>query len=162
MTRLAISPAAPYRGRIVYFRVEEDEAYYRSDPTSGWGEIAIGGVTIVDVEGNVEAQTSGGAMDIADVSGRIEAVTSGGAISASFRTEPSGVLKTSGGRIEVAFPADAGVDLDAETSGGSVSVELPVLTKGKSDRNHVVGKINGGGALLQLRTSGGNISVRAI
>jgi len=120
-----------------------------------------GRVDIAEIDGNVEARTSGGAVDVRDVSGRIEATTSGGAIEASFRDEPSGILQTSGGRIEVTFPATASVDLDAETSGGTVSVEHALVGAGEDDRRRVVGKINGGGALLRLRTSGGNIVVRA-
>lgn len=49
---LARSPAAPFAGRVVLFRSEENEAAYRSDPTGGWGEVALGGVSIVPVEGN--------------------------------------------------------------------------------------------------------------
>lgn len=49
---LAMTPAAPFAGRIVLFRAEENDAAYRSDPTAGWGEVALGGVSIVPVEGN--------------------------------------------------------------------------------------------------------------
>lgn len=121
-----------------------------------------GRVDIGTVEGNVEARTSGGALALQHVAGRIEATTSGGAISASFTGAPSGLLQTSGGQIEVGFPADAATDLDAETSGGSVSVEHQMLMSGSATRQHVSGKINGGGSPLRLRTSGGNIRVRAL
>jgi len=52
--RLALqySPAEPIATRLVYFRSAENDAYYRSDPTSGWGEIATGGVTHFDVSAN--------------------------------------------------------------------------------------------------------------
>lgn len=49
---LDASPAEPFSGHIAYFRAEENAAIYRSDPTAGWGEIALGGVTIADVPGN--------------------------------------------------------------------------------------------------------------
>lgn len=43
------SPAEPIAARIVYFRSDSDEAFFRSDPTRGWGEIATDGVTPIDV-----------------------------------------------------------------------------------------------------------------
>lgn len=49
---LAMTPAAPFAGRVVLFRGEENDASYRSDPTAGWGEVALGGVNVVTVEGN--------------------------------------------------------------------------------------------------------------
>ncbi len=52
-------------------------------------------------------------------------------------------------------------DLDARTSGGRVEVEHGIAVRGRLERSRVVGKINGGGRTLQLRTSGGSIQVRA-
>ncbi len=49
---LAATPAAPIRAHIIYFRAEENDAYYRADPTSGWGEISSGSVITADVKGS--------------------------------------------------------------------------------------------------------------
>lgn len=49
---LAMTPAAPFAGRVVLFRAEENDAAYRSDPTAGWGEVALLGVSVVPVAGN--------------------------------------------------------------------------------------------------------------
>lgn len=119
-----------------------------------------GRIEMKAVSGDAEAVTSGGGLDLHAIGGRIEAQTSGGAIAASFSRAPSGTLETSGGRIEVSFAADAKVDLDAETSGGRVDVEH-VVAASDSSRHRVVGRINGGGPHLRLRTTGGNIRVRA-
>ena len=43
------SPAEPIAAHVIYFRSTENEADYRSDPTCGWGEIATGGVTVIDI-----------------------------------------------------------------------------------------------------------------
>ncbi len=120
-----------------------------------------GRIRASEISGDVEAQTSGGPIKIKDVAGGVDLHTSGGGISVRFTDDPEGQLETSGGSIEVEFPEDAGVDLDAQTSGGRVEVEHGILVRGSLDRSHVVGKINGGGRTLQLRTSGGSIQVRA-
>jgi len=50
------------------------------------------------------------------------------------------------------------VNVDASTSGGSVSSDFPVPTSG--DHQNLRAAINGGGPLLQLRTSGGGINIQ--
>jgi DUF4097 and DUF4098 domain-containing protein YvlB len=122
-------------------------------------ETSGGAITAADIRGNIEVKTSGGTIDLQDVDGRFEASTSGGAINASFIEAPEGILQTSGGAIDVSFPAQSQVDLDAKTSGGSVSVDHRIDAS-ENDRHHVVGRINGGGPMLRLRTSGGSIHVR--
>jgi len=126
-------------------------------------ETSGGSVTIADVTGDVRTRTSGGRIQITRASGEVEAATSGGNISVSFTGAPAGSLETSGGRIEVRFPETAGANLDAQTSGGRVEVaQRHSLRSGEDDPRHVVGQINGGGAALRLRTSGGNIAVGAL
>ena len=58
--------------------------------------------------------------------------------------------------IEIA----AAFTLEAETSGGHVSSEIPVTPLGKMERGRLSGTVNGGGKLLYLHTSGGHIEIR--
>ena len=127
-------------------------------------ETSGGGITVRKAGGNVRVQTSGGGIRLEEVEGgEVKAETSGGPIDARFARSPRGEvsLHTSGGGIVVRLPESAGVDLDAQTSGGSVKCDFPITlpagTTGK--RNELVGKINGGGAKVVARTSGGGISV---
>ena len=55
---------------------------------------------------------------------------------------------------------DVGVEIDARTSGGRVEVDAPLRMRGSIDHSHVQGELFGGGPLLRLHTSGGNIRVR--
>ena len=119
-----------------------------------------GRIRAAEVTGRVKAHTSGGPIKVTDVQGAVDLHTSGGEISVRFTDAPEGVLETSGGGIEVEFPEDVGADLDAKVSGGRVEVEHGILVQGSQDPQHVVGKVNGGGRRLRLRTSGGNIRVR--
>ncbi len=76
-------------------------------------------------------------------------------------SDAEGDIETSGGGIEVEVDQDASLDLDARTSGGRVKVEGDILIRGgTSSRSEVQGEINGGGPLLSLRTSGGNVRLR--
>lgn len=49
---LAASPAAFHAGGVVVFRTDEQDASWRSDPTGGWGEVALGGVRTITLPGN--------------------------------------------------------------------------------------------------------------
>jgi hypothetical protein len=120
-----------------------------------------GSIHISEVNGDVEVETSGGSIRIRDVDGVVEAETSGGAISVRFTGAPAGELETSGGSIEVQFPPGKGVDLEAQTSGGRVSIDEEFAISGRAGRSEVEAKLNGGGPELSLETSGGNIRVRA-
>jgi len=141
-----------------------------------------GGIHLGEIEGNTTAQTSGGSIhakkltgksvvktsgggiEVADIKGSLEAGTSGGSVAATMAEQPSGDcrLYTSGGGIKVNLAEKVAVDVDARTSGGRVVTELPVTTtaQGETKNNRLQGKINGGGPLLSLETSGGSIYLR--
>ena len=70
------------------------------------------------------------------------------------------MLETSGGSVALTVPRALGAELDARTSGGRVSVDVPVAARVRG-RSEVRGPVNGGGPLLRLRTSGGSVSVHS-
>jgi hypothetical protein len=119
-----------------------------------------GSIRLAGVKGDLEARTSGGSIKIEDAGGEVDARTSGGSITARFVEEPWGRLETSGGSISVEFRQGAGSDLDARASGGQVKIDHSIRSEGKHGRHSFRGTLNGGGAPLQLRTSGGSIRVR--
>jgi DUF4097 and DUF4098 domain-containing protein YvlB len=119
-----------------------------------------GPIRIFAVTGSVEARTSGGPIEILGAADRVDANTSGGAISVRFTEAPSGVLETSGGDIDVEFPEDEGMDLDARTSGGSVRIDEQIAVRGRVEPTRVEAELNEGGDRLRLRTSGGDIRIR--
>lgn len=120
-----------------------------------------GRVQVAYVNGDVEARSSGGRIEIHGVVGEVDARTSGGRVDVSFVDEPSGRIETSGGLVEVLFPDGEGAELDARTSGGRVEVEHEIALHGRERRHQAVGQIAGGGPPLRVRTSGGDIRIRA-
>jgi hypothetical protein len=123
-----------------------------------------GPVAVKNFHGGVEVRSSGGGITVENVTGKVEGATSGGAISARFGSPLSEPVKleTTGGGVTFHVAENAAFDLDASTSGGRVSCELPVVTGGKPTRQRLKGPVNGGGKPVVLRTSGGSIAVRKL
>jgi len=120
-----------------------------------------GNITVDRAVGPADLGTSGGDIRIGSVENTVHASTSGGNVFAGI----AGLLKgdcslhTSGGEVKVKVDRTAAFDLDASTSGGDVEAAGLTLTieRGGTGRSHLAGKVNGGGPLLKLRTSGGDI-----
>jgi len=114
--------------------------------------------------GEADLSTSGGNIVINSVLGRLNASTSGGDIKATIEGELKGScdLSTSGGNVVVAVEKSAAFDLKSRTSGGSVNADGLTITidKGGIGKSSLSGKVNGGGPLLALGTSGGDIRIR--
>lgn len=123
--------------------------------TSG-GEIKVDKVT-----GPASLDTSGGAIRVARAENTVHADTSGGAVEVGFYGPLKGAstLDTSGGSITVRVDDTAAFDLVADTSGGRVKCELPIVDRGDHENDHLEGKVNGGGPRLKLDTSSGDIRI---
>jgi len=144
-----------------------------ADLNTGGGDLRLDGV-----EGSVRAQTSGGDIRLAGSSGSLDLHTSGGQIEVKkfsgswIRAETSGgnilaelaaspredcSLRAGGGSVRVALAADMHARIDASARGGDVSSDVPVQSEGERGDGVLKGTINGGGATVLLRSSGGDI-----
>jgi DUF4097 and DUF4098 domain-containing protein YvlB len=121
-----------------------------------------GSIKVLDHKGDLTARTSGGSITVERVEGNVQASTSGGSVNALLTKAPTADvrLETSGGGITVGLPEGTAAELDAQTSGGSVHSDLPLTSVEHKSRSALRGKINNGGAKVQLRTSGGSIHVK--
>lgn len=140
-------------------RIEEAGAQVNARTSSG-------SIAIKVARGRAELRDSGGDIKIEQAHAAVQANTSSGTIAVGFVAPPTEPcrLEVSGGGISVVLPKSAAVDLDAKTSGGKAESELPVTTtvQGQSRSGVLQGKINGGGPLLFLRASSGNIRLRTL
>jgi Toastrack DUF4097 len=120
-----------------------------------------GSVTLAAVTGDVTATSSGGGVHIGGAGGRVKAGSSGGPVEVGFAAgnAKGGDIDSSGGGVSVTVDPAASLDVDASSSGGPVRCDLPVTIQGAVSRDSLHGKLNGGGALLRLRSSGGGISI---
>jgi hypothetical protein len=114
--------------------------------------------------GEAELSTSGGNIVIKSVRSRLHASTSGGDIHANIEGALKGDCKltTSGGEVIVAVDKDTAFDLKSHTSGGDVDATglTIAIDQGGLRKSSLAGKVNGGGPLLYLGSSGGDIRIR--
>ncbi len=125
--------------------------------TSG-GNISAGRVV-----GPADLRTSGGDIRIDSVENTLTAHTSGGDVRAVFAGPLKGdcSLSTSGGEVKATVGQGAGFQLDASTSGGEVNAAGLTITieRGGLGKSTLSGAVNGGGPVLKLHSSGGDIVV---
>lgn len=109
--------------------------------------------------GDVEVETGSGGIEMSGVKGSVRARTGSGSISA--QGEPAGRwrLHTGSGTVTVRLPEKAAFDLDAQASSGNIETTHSITVVGTLGRHELRGKANGGGPLLELSTSSGNIHI---
>ena len=125
---------------------------------SGVGNIELGSIT-----GEVIAKTGGpGKVVLKECQSGVEAASGVGNIHAEIPTQlmHPWTLRTSGpGKIEVVLSSKTAVNIDAETN-GSISSDIPIQIQGLLTKHKLKGTLNGGGPLLKLRTSLGEIRLK--
>jgi hypothetical protein len=121
-----------------------------------------GSVETRRVTGRVKAVAEGGSIAIADASDSIEARASGGSVAASISKQPKAETKiiADAGNIELRLPESASVTVDASCTAGRLRSDFSLLGHQIDDPGRLKGTINGGGPLVMLRASAGNISLR--
>jgi len=139
--------------------------HIRTDQIHGDVDIATsgGGIEAESIDGSLNAKTSGGPIRIHGITGRVDARTSGGSIEAFFSkgNQGGGVLETSGGSIYAKLDPAVNLELDASSSGGGVSSNLPIRQAGWNSWDSLRGTLGSGGNVLRLHTSGGGVRIEA-
>src|SRR6266436_2192756 len=138
-----------------------------------------GGIRVMYVSGPMELESSSGSICLTRVAGTLQASTSGGTITAWINPEapPGGgnvrlagasQLASGNGDIIVFLPRNLAANIDATViNGGEGHIEAdPALhltvqaSANGSGQVHAMAVLNGGGAPLKLKTTGGKIRLK--
>jgi TonB family protein len=139
-----------------------------------------GGIRIISVSGPMELESSSGSICLTKVAGAIRAATAGGTITAWINPDAPSAgdtvhlagpsqLASGAGDIIVFLPRNLAANIDATVETGGehrfeVDPALPLSIQGLANRAagpvHATGALNGGGALLKLRTTAGKIRLQ--
>lgn len=130
-----------------------------------------GGIRVRGAAGPVAVRTAGGGITVEGVRGAIEASTAGGGITAELvLADPDAdthcTLETAGGDVVLRLPADLQATIDAEIQldgarrDYGIASDFPLEIDDGARRITARGTINGGGDLIRLRTTNGDIEIR--
>ena len=142
-------------------------------------ETGGGGVRVMYVSGPMEVETSGGGICLTQVSNVVRAATGNGTITAWITPDPGGSshtvhlagpsqLASGTGDIIVFLPRNLAANIDASVEdGGPGRIEAdPALGLNVDTHEpgsmHASGTLNGGGALLKLRSRAGKIRLQYV
>jgi DUF4097 and DUF4098 domain-containing protein YvlB len=130
------------------------------DLSTNSGDISIDGV-----EGKLTANTEFGGIEIANAElvtlalrTNSGTVTFNGSLGAGPHT-----VKSEFGAVDITLPADVKLDVDLSTEFGKIKSDLPisitVTETSDSNRDQLVGSINGGGDQLTVETNNGSVTI---
>ena len=119
-----------------------------------------GDIICKETNGDLRAETSGGDINLGVSDGKIYAETSGGDIEIDYAGVNKGIdASTSGGEVHVKLPANFKAKAHLETSGGEITNNFSNAKAMRVSRGKVDAEFNGGGEILKLETTGGDIIV---
>jgi hypothetical protein len=125
------------------------------------GRTGSGHITLEQTaSGSVRANTGSGGMELRGVHGSLDARAGSGTITAEGNPTGSWTVDSGSGNIHLKLASEAGFDLDAHTSSGSISVSQPVTVQGTMGHKELRGKVHGGGVPVQVETGSGNIEIQ--
>jgi TonB family protein len=138
-----------------------------------------GGIRVMYVSGPMELESSSGSICLTRVAGALQAATSGGTITAWINPDPppgggnvrlagASQLSSGNGDIIVFLPRNLAANIEATVAnGGERRIEAdPALhltvqaSTNSSGSVHAMAVLNGGGAALKLKTTGGRIRLK--
>lgn len=139
------------------------------------GEIVVsrctGAVDLGVTRGNIRAGTifgtaklrnASGDIEIQSARGGVDATTAAGNVTAGFPKQLQGAsnIKADGGSILARLDPAVRCDVRASSIWGQVQTALPFAAPpGGNSKRLVAGKLNGGGPLITLHASGGNVKL---
>jgi DUF4097 and DUF4098 domain-containing protein YvlB len=126
-------------------------------------ESVDGEVRLYQVKGDVSAHTVDGDLAIDGTLEALAAKSTDGSI--EVRAQPGSQvsrewsIQTTDGDITLGVPEGLAADVEINTSDGRIKVDHPLTVGGSISERRLEGKLYGGGRLLRLRSSDGNVSI---
>jgi DUF4097 and DUF4098 domain-containing protein YvlB len=124
--------------------------------------VTRGSLRVGTIFGPAKLRNASGDIEIQSARGGVTASTAAGDITAGFPRQLAGNadLKVDGGSIEAKLDPAVRCEVHASSIWGQVRSALPFEPQpGGNSKRLLIGKLNGGGPLLTLRASGGNVKL---
>lgn len=123
-----------------------------------------GVVTVTGLRGDVRARTTNGSIKgLGIVATNVDASVTNGTVEIELASAPSTgsiELESVNGAVELRLPSESKADVTARSVNGGISVNgLSLELVGEQSRRRLEGKLNGGGARVNLETTNGGVRI---
>ena len=126
-----------------------------------------GGISIGNVEGNMDFETRNGGISVKEVAGNVKGRTKNGGVNAKLDGKSwkgAGLdLETTNGGINLTLPENFAAHLETGTVNGGFNSDLELTVKLKDFRRgvNINTDINGGGAPVRVVTTNGGVRINS-
>lgn len=123
-----------------------------------------GGIELSGLTGRIEAEATNGGVKAREIAGPISARTTNGGVEVDLARLAEGGVKLSctNGGITLRLPSDAKATISARVTNGGVSATGLDLEQSAGDgRRRLEGRLNGGGAPVEIEGMNGGIRISA-
>ncbi len=158
----------------------------KADQLSGTIDLGSsnGGMTLDSLQGALRVRTSNGAINATRLDGKCDLGTSNGGVRVAGRFESLDItsgngrvearaesgssvsspwsIHTTNAGVDLALPSGLKANLDASTTNGGITLNLPVQVQGYQSGTEIRGTLQGGGPEISIRTTNGGIQLRGI
>ena len=119
-----------------------------------------GRIGVTNVTAGVKAGTTNGEIDGRGLSGAIKASTTNGAVDLELASLSEDVqVSTTNGSVNVRVPADAKATISTRWTNGGVEMNGLTVEETEKSRRRFDGRLNGGGARIDVETTNGGITL---
>ena len=122
-----------------------------------------GGISISDVQGRLEFNTTNGGVSLRRVGGTVRGGTTNGGLSIELtgdRWDGEELdVKTTNGGISMSLPENYSAHLETGTVNGHLSIDFPVTVQGRISREIAV-NLGGGGPTVRAMTTNGGVRIK--
>ena len=122
-----------------------------------------GGLVVEDVEGRMDLGTVNGGLSLRRVAGDVRAETTNGGLSVELegdRWRGAGLdARTTNGGVTLDIPRDYSARLETGTVNGSMNIDFPVTVQGSIGRR-ITTQLGNGGAPIRAITTNGGVRIR--
>lgn len=122
-----------------------------------------GDVELVGVTGDVSATVEDGDLAVEGTLSRLRAETEDGNMDVEVRPDSTMTgdwsVRAEDGRVRLTLADGFAADLNVQVDDGSIEIDQPITIEGKFSNRKLNTKLNGGGHMLQIRTSDGSVRI---
>jgi len=123
-----------------------------------------GGITIVDVTGNMRFDTTNGGVKLQNIGGRVNGETRNGGLNVMLsgnRWVGEGLdVETSNGGVTLSLPDNYNAELETRTVNGGLRIDFPITVQGElTGRRGLTTTLGSGGPLVRVRTTNGGVKI---